>query len=204
MRGKLFSLCSIFILRSASYLTLIVSLYAPLPILRFPSHFTLCFSFHAPLLISHSASHFTLPFSFHAPLLISRPLLFLRSASHAPPSHFTLPFSFYAPLLIPPPPPPLLISRSPSRFTLPVSFHALLLILCSSHDLNTWNGRHHLTKTSAVVMWFSVFCSVLQKYLGEHFSSVVRVIDINYCYFGRFLSMNKWIPDSERIHRENR
>ena len=123
VRGKLFSLCSIFILRSASYLTLIVSLRAPLPISRSPSHFTLCFSFHAPLPISHSASHFTLPFSFHAPLLISRPLLI---------------------------------------------FH-------------TWNGRHHLTKTSAVVMWFAVFCSVLQKYLGEHFSSVVRVIDINYC-----------------------
>ena len=136
---------------------------------RSASHFTLPFSFHALLFISRSSSHFTLRFSFHAPLLIS------RSASHfTPPSHFTLRFSFH-------PPPPLLISRSPSRFTLPVSFHALLLILCSSHDLNTWNGRHHLTKTSAVVMWFSVFCSVLQKYLGEHFSSVVRVIDINYC-----------------------
>ena len=148
MRGKLFSLCSIFILRPASYLTCIVSLRAPLPISRSPSHFTLCFSFYAPLLISSSSSHFTLRSSFHAPLLISRPLLILRSASH---------------------------------FTLPVSFHALLLISCSSHDLNTWNGRHHLTKTSAVVMSFSVFCSVLQKYLGEHFSSVVRVIDINYC-----------------------
>ena len=148
MRGKLFSLCSIFILRPASYLTCIVSLRAPLPISRSPSHFTLCFSFYAPLLISRSSSHFTLRSSFHAPLLISRPLLILRSASH---------------------------------FTLPVSFHALLLISCSSHDLNTWNGRHHLTKTSAVVMWFSVFCSVLQKYLREHFSSVVRVIDINYC-----------------------
>ena len=162
VRGKLFSLCSIFILRPASYLTCIVSLRAPLPISRSPSHFTLCFSFYAPLLISRSSSHVTLRSSFHAPLLISRPLLILRSASH-----FT--------------PPPLLISRSPSHFTLPVSFHALLLISCSSHDLNTWNGRHHLTKTSAVVMWFSVFCSVLQKYLGEHFSSVVRVIDINYC-----------------------
>ena len=148
MRGKLFSLCSIFILRPASYLTCIVSLRAPLPISRSPSHFTLCFSFYAPLLISRSSSHVTLRSSFHAPLLISRPLLILRSAPH---------------------------------FTLPVSFHALLLISCSSHDLNTWNGRHHLTKTSAVVMWFAVFCSVLQKYLGEHFSSVVRVIDINYC-----------------------
>ena len=187
MRGKLFSLCSIFILRPASYLTCIVSLRAPLPISRSPSHFTLCFSFYAPLLISRSSSHVTLRSSFHAPLLISRPLLILRSASHFTPppllisrssSHFTLRFSFHAPFLISR---PLLISRSPSHFTLPVSFHALLLISCSSHDLNTWNGRHHLTKTSAVVMWFSVFCSVLQKYLGEHFSSVVRVIDINYC-----------------------
>ena len=151
------------------------SFYAPLLISRSLSHFALRFPFHAPLLISRSAFHFTLLFSFHTPLLISRS-----------PSHFTLrfsfhaPFSFYAPLLISTPP-PLLISRSPSHFTLPVSFHALLLISCSSHDLNTWNGRHHLTKTSAVVMSFSVFCSVLQKYLGEHFSSVVRVIDINYC-----------------------
>ena len=165
-------------------------------------HFTLPFSFHALLFISRSSSHFTLRFSFHAPLLISRPLLILRSASHftPPPSHFALLFSFHTPLLISrsashftppshftlrfsfhPPAPPLLISRFPSHFTLPVSFHALLLISCSSHDLNTWNGRHHLTKTSAVVMSFSVFCSVLQKYLGEHFSSVVRVIDINYC-----------------------
>lgn len=150
------------------------SFYAPLLISRSLSHFALRFPFYASLLISRSAFHFTLLFSFHTPLLISRS-----------PSHFTLrfsfhaPFSFYAPLLIPPP--PFLISRSPSHFKLPVSFHALLLILCSSHDLNTWNGRHHLTKTSAVVMWFSVFCSVLQKYLGEHFSSVVRVIDINYC-----------------------
>ena len=119
------------------------------------------FSFYAPLLISRSLSHFALRFPFHAPLLISRSAF-----------HFTLLFSFHTPLLI---------SRSPSHFTLPVSFHALLLISCSSHDLNTWNGRHHLTKTSAVVMSFSVFCSVLQKYLGEHFSSVVRVIDINYC-----------------------
>ena len=174
MQGKFFSLCSIFILRSASYLTLIVSLRAPLPISRSPSLFTLCYSFHAPLLISRSPSHFTLrfsfhaPFSFYAPLLISPPpLLILRSTSH-----FTLHFSFHAPLLI---------SRSPSHFTFPVSFHALLLISCCSHDLNTWNGPHHLKKTSAVVMWFSVFCSVLQKYLGEHFSSMVRVIDINYC-----------------------
>ena len=156
--------------------------HAPLLISRSAFHFTLRFSFHAPLLMSHSAPHFTLrfsfhaPFSFYAPLLISPPpppLLISRSSSH-----FTLRFSFHAPFLISR---PLLISRSPSHFTLPVSFHALLLISCSSHDPNTWNGRHHLTKTSAVVMWFSVFCSVLQKYLGEHFSSVVRVIDINYC-----------------------
>ena len=146
---------------------------------RSASHFTLPFSFHALLFISRSSSHFTLRFSFHAlfsfyvPLRISPPppptppLLISRSSSH-----FTLPFSFHALLFI---------SRSPSHFTLPVSFHALLLISCSSHDLNTWNGRHHLTKTSAVVMSFSVFCSVVQKYLGEHFSSVVRVIDINCC-----------------------
>ena len=133
----------------------------------FDFHFTLRFLSHAHCLTSCSASHFTLPFSFHALLFISRSS-----------SHFTLRFSFHAPLLI---------SRSashftpPSHFTFRFSFHALLLISCSSHDLNTWNGRHHLTKTSAVVMWFSVFCSVLQKYLGEHFSSVVRVIDINYC-----------------------
>ena len=170
------------------------SFYAPLRISLALSHFALRFLFHAPLLISRSAFHFTLRFSFHAPLLMSHsaPHFTLRFSFHAP-------FSFYAPLLISPPPPPshftllfsfhtpLPISRSashftpPSHFTLPVSFHALLLISCSSHDLNTWNGRHHLTKTSAVVMWFSVFCSVLQKYLGEHFSSVVRVIDINYC-----------------------
>ena len=141
MRGKLFSLCSIFILRSASYLTLIVSLRAALPISRCPSHFTLCFSFHAPLLISRSPSHFTLRFSFHAPLLVSRPLLISRSASH---------------------------------FMLPFSFHALLLISCPSHDLNTWNGPVTIFECC------SVFCSVLQKYLREHFSSVVRVIDISY------------------------
>ena len=162
------------------------SFYAPLLISRSLSHFALRFPFHAPLLFSRSAIHFTLLFSFHAPLLIS------RSASHfTPPSHFTLRFSFPPPLLILRSTShftlhfsfhaPLLISRSPSHFTFPVSFHALLLISCCSHDLNTWNGPHHLKKTSAVVMWFSVFCSVLQKYLGEHFSSMVRVIDINYC-----------------------
>ena len=118
------------------------------------------FSFYAPLLISCSASHFTLPFSFHAPLLISRIA-----------SRFTPPTSFCASLLI---------SRSasrftpPSHFTLRFSFHALLLISCPSHDLNTWNGLVTIFECC------SVFCSVLQKYLREHFSSVVRVIDISY------------------------
>ena len=124
------------------------------------------FSFYAPLLISCSASHFTLPFSFHAPLLISR-----IASRFTPPSHFALRFSFHAPLLVSR---PLLISRSASHFMLPFSFHALLLISCPSHDLNTWNGLVTIFECC------SVFCSVLQKYLREHFSSVVRVIDISY------------------------
>ena len=140
--------CFIFNLSSASYLTFRVSLRAPLPISR-----------AAPLLILHSSSHFTLRFSFYSSLDMS------RSASH-----FTLLFSFYSPLLISGSAPPLIL-HSASHFTLHFSLHPPLLKSCHSHYLNNGTGLTPFRGNilSSNFEGCSVFCSVLQKYLGEPF-----------------------------------